>query len=490
MKQIFTFLVSATYCLQLTAQTPLTGMVTTDVASSPATTYVNGGNTYNWAVGANNIQKRITTFSSAAGSFTYSSALNGVVKMRRIDNAKITGDFTLVWSEGTTGAAPFTMQAPMPANMEAYFDDNVYNKGTDNFFDNVSANSNNIERMDWILVSGYSTNDVNKIGFAIFERGNDNAHDPFIIAPITGVDASGNPNNYGALKQILSTNYGNIASSGVSYRIAKGASGSNLLDATANTQNRGGVFISFADLGITAGTTIYGYSIFPNDVPITSTVAQLLDVSATNSVTYPTNTGGAGGGIDLIATTGIFIDVTVLPIKLEAFSVEQKNYNELKWIVADVENELQDFEVQKSNDGINFTTIGTVSAAANKRGYSYNDDVTVRDCMYRIKIKKRNASFFYSDIIKIVSSGVVAGTVTPNPVKNTCTINYKATNAGEVIVAVFDITGKQVCLEKKQTLKGLNTLKINGVANLNAGQYVVKILKDLKINTVFKLLKE
>ena len=77
--------------------------------------------------------------------------------------------------------------------------------------------------------------------------------------------------------------------------------GNNLTASTLNTevgnQGIGGLVITMADLGLTNGTTIYGYSLMAQDVTATNS-AQLLDW--TNGTFYPTTTDGAtgGGGID------------------------------------------------------------------------------------------------------------------------------------------------------------------------------------------------
>ena len=59
-----------------------------------------------------------------------------------------------------------------------------------------------------------------------------------------------------------------------------------------------------ADLGLTLGTTIYGYSLMAMDVAATNS-AQLLDW--TNGTYFPTTTDGTtgGGGIELAGLNGM-----------------------------------------------------------------------------------------------------------------------------------------------------------------------------------------
>ncbi len=473
------------------AQSAITTVSTTNVTGGSATTYLNGGNTYNWATSPNNVQKSVTGFSTAAGSYGYSSALNGVVKLKRSTGGTITGDFSLVWSEASITASPFNMQAAMPPNMESYFSANIFNKGTDNLFDNTSANSNNIERLDWILSAGYSTTNVTKTGFAVFERGADGQHDPFVIAAITGLDVSGNPNAYGAVKRIVSADYGNITNSAVAYRILKGASGTNLLDATTNTQNIGGVFLSLSDLGISAGSKVYGYSLLAPDFPAGATSADIVNTS--NTTNFPINTGSVGG-IDLIATTGIFIDLTVLPVTIESFTAKEENYNKLNWKVTDVENEINNFTVLKSTNAVDFLEIGNVPYTINKTDYSftdYNSAKSYSNNYYKFKIKKKDGQFIFSSIIKITGnkwSGAAA--ILPNPVFADAIINYKAINEGYINLLIYNTKGEKINNQKIKVQKGLNIIQFKKVAALYPGEYILEIMSSDEPSQSIKFIKK
>ena len=460
------------------AQAKIITVSTTDVVGGTATNYVAGGNTYNWATSPNNVQKRVTSFSTAAGNFGYASALAGVVKLKRSTGGP-TGDFSLVWSEASVTASPYNMQAAMPVNMESYFSANIFNKGTDNLFDNSNTNSNNIERLDWILSAGYSTANVTKTGFAVFERGADDVHDPFDIAAVTGLDVSGNPNAYGPVLRILSTNYGNITNSSVSFRILKGASGTNLLDATTNTQNRGGVFLSLSDLGITAGATVYGYSLLAADFPSGATSADIVNTS--NTTNFPVNTGNTGnpGGIDLIATTGIFADVTVLPISIESFTAKQENYNKLYWKITDTENEINNFTILKSTNAVDFFEIGNVKSINNIDNYNftdYNSAKNYTNCYYKLVIKKKNGQSVFSSIVKINGIKNTAATIFPNPVLTDAVINCNVLIDGYINMLIINTKGEEIISQKTKVQKGSNNIQLKKVEALKPGAYIVKII--------------
>lgn len=472
------------------AQSPITSVTTSPVIGGTSTTYSNGGNIYNWAVSPNNTQQTLTGFSTPTGNYSYTNSLKGVVKLKRSTGGTITGDFTLVWSEASITASPFNMQAPIPANMETYFIDHFYNKGTDNLFDNTSSNSNNIERLDWIITAGYSTPNVSKIGFAVFERGADNAHDPFVIAAITGLDVSGNPNSYGPVVRVKTTDYGNIANSTVSYRILKGASGTNLLDASTNTQNRGGVFFSLSSLGISAGNKVFGYSLLAADFPATATSADIVNTS--NTTNFPINTGDAGG-IDLIATTGISNDVTILPITLQSFTAKKENYNKLSWIVSDFNNEIDHFTVLKSNNALDFFEIANVQSDNTTDHYDYTDYNSANDfstCYYKLLIKQKGGQSNFSSIVKVNSNNKGDLIIYPNPVVSEAIIKFSSLKEENLSVMIYNIAGEKISEQEIKVEKGINILHPNKIKDLNTGAYVVKLVSNNQVTQSISFLKK
>jgi len=186
---------------------------------------------------------------------------------------------------------------------------NDLNHGSDNTFSNdAGAAGGNIERLDFVTTAGMTA--TNSMAFAVFDRGDVGVHDAFKIAVITGWDSVNNkPTSYGTLVG-QAANWGstNLVSS-FNYTLFRYSSGDNLTSNTASSetgnQGVGGVVFTLADLGITAGTTIYGYSLFGYDVTDGGNSANLLDWTSTTY--YPSTTTGATGtgGIDLLGLNGI-----------------------------------------------------------------------------------------------------------------------------------------------------------------------------------------
>ncbi|MEO6455465.1 MAG: hypothetical protein ABIN97_15405 [Ginsengibacter sp.] len=307
-------LLSLFFAFSVTSQTPITAVDTTSSVASYDSTYTGGANTYNWGVSPYNTVLYLDGFSAGGKSYIYSTAITGNVKLRRVNNANISGNYTIEWAEAVTvGANTFNLFPEYQSHLDTFLTNHVYNKGTDNLFDNITTNRNNIERLDWLATSAYSTPTPVSSGFAVFDKGNPGTHDPFCIAAITSVDVAGDPLTYGPIVRVGREDYGDPGPF-LTYRVLKATYPSKLLITGASiSQNRGGVFISLKDLGVTANTPIYGYSLFSNDLPGTATSADLLDV--TNSTFFPLGTG-AQGGLDLIAITGLNTDNSVLPVSL------------------------------------------------------------------------------------------------------------------------------------------------------------------------------
>jgi hypothetical protein len=388
------------------AQTPITNVNTTYQSASSGLSYNWNSATYNFGnlSGTTNHIQTVTGFSLPNGSYLYNVFIDGIVKMRRVNNANATGKKTLVWMESAESSGVYNIMPPYVDSMEVFFDGRTINKGTDNLFANQGdggGNNNNIERVDWIINSGMVTNKPAESGFAIFERGADNAHDPFCIAPILQMDANGNPSQYGQIIRVGTSNYGNLPNSSLNYTILRKEESETRLYRTGNgNQNRGGVFISFQNLGIDSGQVMYGYSLFAYDLPTSATPADLIDY--TNTTYFPTNTSAntSQGGIDLIAITGLFnttgTDV-VLPIKYSNWRASIiSNKVLLNWQLEN-EGECRKIEIERSYDGRYWETIAGLQPSA--RQY-IDENVKAGGIYYRLKLYDAKV-FTYSTIKRI-----------------------------------------------------------------------------------------
>jgi len=477
----------------------ITGVTATYIKATNPATYFDPtpDTTYKWGVDVPyDSVASLTNFTTAAlVPYTYMTALAGSVKLRRVNNTGATGAVSLVWAETVITAGPtLNMLGNYDNDLEAFLDNHVYNKGADNLFDNTAPNHNNVERLDWIYPSGYATPTPDKVGFAVFDRGSSGSHDKFCIAAITSLDGLGAPATYGNLVRLIATDYGDIGPN-VTYRVLKGISPLDLFDVSGTTQSRGGIFISYQDLGIAANTPVYGYSLFAADLPLATTSADLVNYN--NATFFPTNTNAANGGLDLIAVTGIFSADAVLPTRFITFNaVENNDIINLNWIV---ENEISvtKYEIERSTDGIHYVKVNEIKNSGNSsasKTYSVPDNVSgilSNQLFYRIKQYDQNGSYYLSNTIAIRRNNKTASImVYPNPAADFLFVNIASTLTDKGILSVTNSTGATVTTQQIKLFNGNNSFTVDKIRSLPGGIYQLSIKLDSGKNIVRQFSKQ
>ena len=158
----------------------------------------------------------------------------------------------------------------------------------------------------------------------------------------------------------------------------------------------------------------------------------------------------------------------------------------LQWATA---NEINNnyFEIESSTNGRNFRVSGKINASAgtvNTNTYNFTDRKPSKGLhYYRIKQTDKNGNYSYSKTIKLeITSGINVLTVTPNPVRDICTITLPNEMPGTVLM-LYDAQGRIV---KRQAVQGLQqTLQLTG---FSAGNYRL-VITDNKNQLSTALLK-
>jgi hypothetical protein len=278
------------------------------------TTYnaVGGSDTINGSSFDRDTQS-ITTFKDAAGNIYDANTVAGTAYVRRNTGAGNANNSSVWYAQDGDGSQDFA--ASYATSYSTLLLGNNILRGSDNTFANGSGDvaAGNIERLDFLFSSSGINSSVST-SFAIFDRGLASQHDYVKIAVITGWDsATQRPTAYGGnLVSITTAHYGTTNPIGnFDYNLFRYDSGDNFgnpywdNNSETGTQGIGGVVISMADLGIAAGTKIYGYSLMGYDVTNGGSMANLVDWS--NATYYKTDTTGetGTGGIDLSAVNGV-----------------------------------------------------------------------------------------------------------------------------------------------------------------------------------------
>ena len=170
-------------------------------------------------------------------------------------------------------------------------------------------------------------------------------------------------------------------------------------------------------------------------------------------------------------------NITILPVTLVYFQGNRdNNTTTLRWNVA--QNEMSGrFEVERSYDGTNFSTAGTV-VATSKTGsetYTFTESIAGNKIYYRLKMYDPRQSVDYSKILQFQNSTSAALKILNNPVSDRLSISINSINNQPVELRVYDLTGR---LHMKQTINissGNNIFNLSLSSSMSKGIYAVEV---------------
>ncbi len=157
------------------------------------------------------------------------------------------------------------------------------------------------------------------------------------------------------------------------------------------------------------------------------------------------------------------VSVATLPVELLNFSGEATNIgNKLTWQFADTKD-LENVEVQKSREGLEFTRLATLKTESN-----YLDILDYEITYYRLKMIEKNGEVYFSKIIVLKNKKPDQEIeLFPNPVSDILTIK----NKGGGSVEIFNAIGQSVL---SYAPSQINTQKVD-IKELRSGLYFIKL---------------
>jgi len=179
----------------------------------------------------------------------------------------------------------------------------------------------------------------------------------------------------------------------------------------------------------------------------------------------------------------------LLPVHLISFqgNMNKNNKVTLNWIVAD--NEIaNNFEVERSFNGRDFTTVGSVFASEKMgtENYVYYETTSGTDkVMYRLKMIDKNQKVDYSRVLifQLKSSITNNIKIIGNPVNDKLTFNYTSPATQMIDVKVYDISGRIVLNNKVSGLEGSNVISLPLNSTFKAGMYVVEVNNGTELHS-------
>jgi hypothetical protein len=210
-----------------------------------------------------------------------------------------------------------------------------------------------------------------------------------------------------------------------------------------------------------------------------------------------TNNFGAANGFPGILTQNITMSqlppnmgkcqgLIILPVRLDNFSASYTNSSNVlvSWTVSNEMN-ANHYEVERSEDGINFSDIGNVNAGLSsntEHDYSFNDYLaSIHSSLvyYRLKMVDNSGNFTYSKIIPLRLDQAQSATkisIYPNPATDFAVLKLYSGKQDVAIVKLMDNAGKEIMKKSYAINVGSNNLLIDRLNSLPKGLYIIEVI--------------
>ncbi|MBL7897075.1 MAG: T9SS type A sorting domain-containing protein, partial [Crocinitomicaceae bacterium] len=254
----------------------------------------------------------------------------------------------------------------------------------------------------------------------------------------------------------------------------------------------------FANLTAAQNSCVTGYSA-PLDCSYSISATEQANVTGAVAgqvyVLLVTNYADVSQVIDLNSGAGntALTDCSIiLPIELiEFYATTEYATNSLHW-TTETEQSNDQFFIERSYNGTNFTTIGTVDGAGSS-SYEINYEFTDRDytqnlTYYRLKQIDFDGAFKYSSIVSVnrETDGIK---IYPNPTSGAITIDFPSGRIGNYTLKITDPSGK-IYTEKLTMSDEIVSYSTSVFEKLNAGIYFAEIIDESgNLISVHKILK-
>ena len=220
----------------------------------------------------------------------------------------------------------------------------------------------------------------------------------------------------------------------------------------------------------TTTDTTYTVAIVPPTSATTNTPLRMRVIADASSTITPCGTLNYGQAEDFSVT---ILPNTPLNLGLTNFSgkIVANNQAVLSWTVSPAAERINIFELQRSIDGRNFTTIAFINRQRDLTDYHYTDFVTNNqpNYYYRLKLINDATAAVYSKVIALNFSDPTEGIkVYPNPVTNQLWV--KSQN-GLSAINIYDALGRNVL---HLSTSGTKTEQSINMSDLPPGNYLIQ----------------
>ena len=168
------------------------------------------------------------------------------------------------------------------------------------------------------------------------------------------------------------------------------------------------------------------------------------------------------------------VNSVILAATLKYFTAwKTPDGNLLKW-VSEKEVDNSAYEVERSLDGTNYTTIGRIAGEMNsytEKTYQYLDPSPPVKCFYRLKMVSIDGKKTYSNVIRVERNNNINSKITFNNfVVNQLTLQVKDLRRENLSIKIVDQSGREVYHQNTRLNTGYDILNIPA-SNMSSGLY-------------------
>ncbi len=182
-----------------------------------------------------------------------------------------------------------------------------------------------------------------------------------------------------------------------------------------------------------------------------------------------------------------------LPVEMLYFEgrITDNNDVQLNWATAtEINNDY--FEVQRSDDGVNFVEIAKIQGNGTinqKVEYSYLDKKSsLKASFYRLRQVDYDGTYAYSQIVRVdkIENQITSGQPYPNPTTGKVTFRTGERQEGDLLtVNVFDLSGHRI---NARVISDLQKIEVD-LSGFERGIYLISI-SDTFTSSTYRIVKE
>ena len=188
-------------------------------------------------------------------------------------------------------------------------------------------------------------------------------------------------------------------------------------------------------------------------------------------------------------TTGNgFVPFVTLPVKFLSFTLSYSSSIALvQWSTAQEVNALR-YDVERSVDGINWITAGTVTASGNStttRNYNYSDHYTIsKKVYYRIKEVDLSGQYSYTSIKELQNETNGNYDVKIySPAQSVAVIEFPSQINDQVSIRIISFSGQIISEQKVSRPMGQYMINLS-----KTGPYIIQVSNQSNLNITKKLM--